>query len=58
MQPITLDEAEYIAHRLVSEMMDYGEPMGDFLLVIRIDSRVALSNRLEHLMEKIYTQRY
>ncbi len=30
MQPIAVDEAEYVAHRLVKEMMDYGEPMGDF----------------------------
>ena len=30
MKSITLDEAEYVAHRLVQKMMDYGEPMGEF----------------------------
>lgn len=30
MQQITLAEAEYVAYSLVKEMMDYGEPMGDF----------------------------
>ncbi len=30
MQPITVGEAEYVAYRLVKEMMDYSEPMGDF----------------------------
>lgn len=30
MQQITLEEAEYVAHALVNQMMDYGEPMGDF----------------------------
>lgn len=30
MRPITLQEAEYVAHRLVAEMMNYDEPIGDF----------------------------
>lgn len=30
MRQITLEEAEYIAHRLVREMMNYSEPLGDF----------------------------
>lgn len=30
MQQITLEEAEYVAHSLVKQMMDYSEPMGDF----------------------------
>lgn len=30
MKQVTLAEAEYVAYSLVKEMMDYGEPMGDF----------------------------
>jgi len=30
MRPITLLEAEYVAHRLVVEMMNYDEPVADF----------------------------
>lgn len=44
MQPITVDEAEYVAHRLVKEMMDYGEPMGDFM--------TRYPNKLESCLEQ------
>lgn len=30
MRPISLQEAEYVAHRLVVEMMNYDEPIADF----------------------------
>ena len=30
MEPLTVAEAEYIAYRMVQEMMDYGEPMSEF----------------------------
>lgn len=30
MKPVTLIEAEYVAHRLVVEMMNYDEPIADF----------------------------
>lgn len=44
MQPITIDEAEYVAHSLVREMMDYGEPMGDF--------ETRYPNKLESCLEQ------
>lgn len=44
MQSITIDEAEYVAHRLVKEMMDYGEPMGDFM--------TRYPNKLESCLEQ------
>lgn len=47
MQPITVDEAEYVAHRLVKEMMDYGEPMGDFM--------TRYPNKLESCLEQPFT---
>ena len=44
MRPITMDEAGYVAHRLVKEMMDYGEPMGDFM--------TRYPNKLESCLEQ------
>ncbi len=44
MRPITVGEAEYVAHRLVKEMMDYGEPMGDFM--------TRYPNKLESCLEQ------
>lgn len=44
MRPITMDEAEYVAHRLVKEMMDYCEPMGDFM--------TRYPNKLESCLEQ------
>ena len=47
MKQISLAEAEYVAYSLVKEMMDYGEPMGDF--------STRFPNKLESCLEQPFS---
>ncbi|MFI5746558.1 type II toxin-antitoxin system death-on-curing family toxin [Streptomyces sp. NPDC051644] len=46
-QRVSLKEAEYVAHKMARELMDYGEPVADF--------RARYPGRLESCLEQPFT---